>query len=323
MQNKEYLEFFNKFIQPYVKEFEKIRYNYLAWFIFIYVFAVILMLAAFCRLDIINNLHNMDKWGVFIFCICFCIGFAHPKACMMVTRYRSVIKDKFLKYMFKHMYGLKYYNPNPTVWSNIMSSWGYNSPKNHIDLEELYNLKIIDFVSGISFDDYISGKYKDLQIDIQELSVRKNVGRSVVSVFHGLIMSVDFNKKFSDRILFFSDKAIEQRSTCTKGVKIETEDIEFNKMFNIYSKDQIESRYIFTPVFIEKIKTIALQNPCYNINGEFYNGKLYIIISSPKNWFEIPFFKPANNPAVYYQPVNDLQNLLSIVDSVLQAKSYN
>ena len=53
------------------------------------------------------------------------------------------------------------------------------------------------------------------------------------------------------------------------------------------------------------------------INGEFKNQKLYIIISSAKNWFEIPFFKPANTPLVFYQPVNDLKNLLSIVDSVL------
>lgn len=312
MQNQEYLDFFNKNIQLYIKEFENIRQNYLALYVFVYGLMIFLWLLIWCFLSAPTE--EFQLFAKFFLC-CWVVIIFHPIACMMVTRYRSVIKDRFLRHMLKCLYGLKYYNPNPTIWTNIAACNGMNTPENHINSEELYALKAVNFFGSINFDDYIKGKYKDLCIEIQELSLSQNMGRSThVMMFHGLIMSVEFNKKLQDRILFFSDKTLEQHSKCTKGVKIETEDVEFNKMFNIYSKDQIEARYVFTPVFMEKIKEIAKQNPQYKINGEFYNGKLYIIISSAKNWFEIPFFKSTNNPMIYYQPINDLQNLLSLID---------
>lgn len=317
MYNNEYLEFFNKYIQPHVKEFEQIRWNYLTWYFSIYTVAIICLLGMFGRLDIINNLDDISKWAMFIYSFCLVTVFAHPIACMMITRYRAVVKERFLKILLEKLYGLKYYNPNPTVFSNMLASYGANETAQHIDAEELSSLSVLRQHGSISYDDYIKGKYKDLGIEIQELSLYRRVKNSNECLFHGLIMSVDVKKEFKNKTVFYADKEL-QNDADIKGLEsVYTEDVEFNKMFNVYSNDQIEARYIFSPIFMEKMKSVMLKNPQYKINGEFNNKKLYIVLSSDKNWFEIPFFKSAENISVFYQPVNDICNLLLIADNVL------
>ena len=317
MYNNEYLEFFNKFIQPHVKEFEQIRWNYLTWYFFIYTVAIVFIVGIFCKLCIINNLDNISQCGLFLFCIGLIVGGAHPIACMMITRYRAVVKERFLKILLEKLYGLKYFNPNPTIISNMLASCGANETEHHIDAEELNSLSILRPHGSISYDDYIKGKYKDLNIEIQELSLYKCIKNYNTCLFHGLIMSVAVKKEFKNKTIFYADKEL-QNNADIKGLEpVYTEDVEFNKMFNVYTNDQIEARYIFSPIFIEKMKSVMVKNPQYKINGEFYNKKLYIVLSSDKNWFEIPFFKSAENISVFYQPVNDICNLLLIADNVL------
>ena len=317
MDNNEYIDFFNKNVCPYVKDFEKIRMNYLSAFVLIYVFAAVIFIYMLVKLDIVHYYKDVNIWFWLVTGGYFLVVFSHPVACMMITRYRSVIKEKFLNHMLNKLYGLKYYNSNPTVWTNIMASFGMNNlVDKHIDIDELADLSVFSGCT-YSFDDYIKGKYKDTNIEIQEISLKKIFGEGSVPFFHGLILSVDFKKDFNGRVIFYSDKELCLRSASAGLEQIYTEDVEFNKLFNVYSSDQIDARYIFNPVFMEKLKYVSKNYSDYKINGEFKNQKLYIIISSAKNWFEIPFFKPANTPLVFYQPVNDLKNLLSIVDSVL------
>lgn len=317
MYNNEYLEFFNEYIQPNVKEFEQIRYNYLIWYVSIYTVAIAFLTWIFCILDIINNLGDMSKWAMFIYSFCLVTVFAHPIACMMITRYRAVVKERFLKILLEKLYGLKYYNPNPTVLSNMLASCGANETAQHIDAEELSSLSVLRQHDSISYDDYIKGKYKDLNIEIQELSLYKRVKNYNTCVFHGLIMSVDVKKEFKNKTVFYADKELKYDAYINGLKPLYTEDVEFNKMFNVYTNDQIEARYIFSPIFIEKMKSVIVKNPQYKISGEFYNKKLYIVLSSDKNWFEIPFFKSAESISVFYQPVNDICNLLLIADNVL------
>ena len=67
---------------------------------------------------------------------------------------------------------------------------------------------------------------------------------------------------------------------------------------------------------MEKMKSVMLKNPQYKINGEFNNKKLYIVLSSDKNWFEIPFFKSCSDPNNYKEFLNDFTRLLGIVETL-------
>lgn len=319
MQNKEYSDFYTKNIAPYIKEFETIRKNYLFLYFSVYALLLIFFFLLFGSVNkfIQNGVINDSALCPRVFIFLYLVILIHPCACMLITRYRSVIKEKFLNNLLTKLYGLTYYNANPTVWTNIAASFGMDDlmVKHHINVEELQNLSAASGCT-FSFDDFIKGAYQGIEVEMQELSFRKSTGKSSVICWHGLVMSMDLKKELNSKIIFYSDKEMSQRCTNAGLERVFSEDIEFNELFDVYSTDQIEARYIFNPVFMEKMKSIVRNNPEYKINGEFYNKKLYVLISSGKNWFEIPFFKSANNPAVYYQPVNDLKNLLSIIDVI-------
>ena len=60
--------------------------------------------------------------------------------------------------------------------------------------------------------------------------------------------------------------------------KINLEDPEFNKSYNIYSDSQVESRYLITPSFMERLKNIQFTFCCYSVDFVFSNEYLYLFI---------------------------------------------
>lgn len=81
--------------------------------------------------------------------------------------------------------------------------------------------------------------------------------------FCGLLFVFDFQKVFLGRTV-----GIAKRSTKGKELpifwensgdleQIELEDVNFNKIFKVYSSDQVEARYLFTPAFMERLLKLS------------------------------------------------------------------
>lgn len=93
------------------------------------------------------------------------------------------------------------------------------------------------------------------------------------------------------------------------------EDPLFTRKFKLCSTDQIEARYIFTTAFMSRFMKIA-EKFNYRVRAVFINNNVYILISSAKNWFEIPFFKSCSDPNNYKEFLNDFTRLLGIVETL-------
>lgn len=93
------------------------------------------------------------------------------------------------------------------------------------------------------------------------------------------------------------------------------EDPEFRNMFNVYSNDQVEARYILTTAFMERFKKMKKS---FNggIKAIFIDNKIYILVDDRKNWFEIPFFKSATDINNYKEFINDFTKLLAIIETL-------
>ena len=71
-------------------------------------------------------------------------------------------------------------------------------------------------------------------------------------------MIFDFNKNFKSNFQVISNDFIKRSLPRIKNnKKVKLEDIEFNKMFKIYSEIEHDAFYILTPHFMEKIKNIV------------------------------------------------------------------
>lgn len=91
------------------------------------------------------------------------------------------------------------------------------------------------------------------------------------------ICSYDFNHyKFKNNKDFFN--------------KVILEDIDFNNFFNVFATKEHDAFYLLTPQIIEQLK-LLINKINFPFQFSFVNNKLYILIDSNKNMFNIDSIK--------------------------------
>ena len=101
--------------------------------------------------------------------------------------------------------------------------------------------------------------------------------------------------------------------------EVNLESIYFEKQYQLYSNNQIEARYIFTPAFIEKINKIRDIFKTNKIRGSFKNNKLILTINTNKDMFALgDDFKKTD----YRTFLNFYQEMISLLQLVDELKKY-
>ena len=155
------------------------------------------------------------------------------------------------------------------------------------------------------------GTYKGVTIDLFETELEKRVrtkDRSYYkTVFKGIMITLSMNKKFKGKTVVRKDSGVignwfKKKFTSLKNVKLE--DPHFEKMFEVYSDDQVEARYLLTVTFMERLTELTSSFGSKSIECCFYNKELFMMIPIKKNMFE---------PGSIYEPedfIDDSKNLL-------------
>jgi len=113
-------------------------------------------------------------------------------------------------------------------------------------------------------------------------------------MFHGIFISATFNKNFTSKTFIFPKKSTSifrklKFKLLGSSFNVKLEDPEFEKEFIVLSEDQVESRYILTTSFMERILEYKRK-----LNAElafsFISNRLYCTIPNPKNLFEPALF---------------------------------
>ena len=63
-------------------------------------------------------------------------------------------------------------------------------------------------------------------------------------------------------------------------------DPEFEKMFSVYTNDQVDARYLIDPVIIERFKNMAEIYSAKGITASYYDHQLLLLIPSKIDLFE-------------------------------------
>ena len=178
----------------------------------------------------------------------------------------------------------------------------------HISLSEIMSSGMFnDGRYKVTGNDMIIGRYRgvpyqfcDLTVEVEKRVTREN--DSVDYAFCGQYFTAKFNKSFSSPVYiiprtglkgFFTDNSASVHISGS-GEKIQLEDPDFMKMFNVYGTDQIESRYIMTPAMMERIKQLAIRT-----KGQYYisfnENRITVANNSGKNNLEMGSKSLANN----------------------------
>lgn len=101
--------------------------------------------------------------------------------------------------------------------------------------------------------------------------------------------------------------------TATKDVALEK--IDFTKKWNVLTDNQVEARYILSPVFMEQMEEIKnlFHGKCMDFS--FFDNKFFIAIHTTKNLFETTsLFSKALNYHKVREVVTQLHSIFSIID---------
>ena len=139
-------------------------------------------------------------------------------------------------------------NIKKEIFPNVLNFFG--DFKYHIEtkksVKEYYATELIPKHDTEIAEDHITGTYKDIKVDLFETKLSKdsdeNSSTTLNTVFDGIIVELSMNKSFSGKTVVKKDIGTVgnwfiKKSTSLKKVKLE--DPNFEKMFEVYSDDQV------------------------------------------------------------------------------------
>ena len=191
-------------------------------------------------------------------------------------------------------------NIKKEIFPNVLNFFG--DFKYHVEtkksVKEYYATELIPKHDTEIAEDHIVGSYKQIKIDLFETQLSRkvkykdsngNTSTRLKTVFDGLILELSMNKSFGGKTVVKKDSGTVgnwfiKKSTSLKKVKLE--DPIFEKMFEVYSDDQVEARYLLTVTFIERLKELVENFGGKSIQCCFYNNKLLMMIPIEKDLFE-------------------------------------
>lgn len=92
--------------------------------------------------------------------------------------------------------------------------------------------------------------------------------------------------------------------------KISLEDSEFNSNYNIYSDNQVESRYLLTTAFMERLKNIQSTFLVLSVDFVFNGGYLYLFLDKSIGSFDIAVAQDSDNGHGFFEVGNINRTLL-------------
>lgn len=280
---EEVKNYYNTNLFETIKKFEDRRKRLKKWLIFFYIILV-WNAATIYFFFFYNNSHSRDALSFFLAGI-FLIGSFLYK--YIRRDYKKEFKEEVIKPLIK------------AIDSNLNYSANL-----HIDKNTFIRSKLFSSPDKFSGNDFIIGNIDSTAIQFSDVHAQRRYkdskGRTKYStIFQGLFIVADFNKNFFGDTVVLPDLAQSsfgnligswlQSKNSSRDELVKMDSIEFEKEFVVYSTDQIESRYILTQSFMERILNFK-RKVKHDIYISFTQNHLHMAIDYKKDLFEPTMF---------------------------------
>ncbi len=182
----------------------------------------------------------------------------------------------------------------------------------------------------ISGNDYVSGIVKGTKIEFSDIHAEarhkdsKNK-ESWSTLFRGLFIVAEFNKNFNSKTLVLPDSAQStfgnliggwlQSNNFARDELVRMDDNEFEREFVVYSKDQIEARYILSHSLMKKLLGLKKKSK-HPLYVSFVGNHIHIAIDYKKDLFEPSIFYSLLDYNIAMEYVGTLHLALGIIDEL-------
>ena len=136
-----------------------------------------------------------------------------------------------------------------------------------------------------------------------------------VTVFRGQCLRFQFDKTFYGRTLVTRDAGFFNRFGGGNGMqRAALEDPEFEKIFEVYTTDQVESRFLLTPDLMQELVNLEKTFHGGKIKCCFDDGDLFITLQGGNLFEPGSMFTPLDSPARMRELLEDFAAVFHIID---------
>ncbi|WP_297896026.1 DUF3137 domain-containing protein [Shewanella sp.] len=207
-----------------------------------------------------------------------------------------------------------------------------------VDMNRLAAAKVLPNYDKASFGDYIHGQFKGVELIVNELTLTKDVKVEELDIstnrrrtvtrtetrFRGLAVELSSHKTFMGHTVVLRDRGglANFFSDSHAGLeRVKLEDPLFEKEFDVFSTDQIESRYLLNTAFMARLLELST-----HFNGEiqcaFFRSKLIMFLPNRRSHFHMQsIFHGASFSAEFSQLNREMKQLFAIIE-VLKLNQY-
>ena len=306
-------------LMPVIKEMESKRKLYLLLAILSSSFIVVIDMSLIFIITI-SILPIYEKIGLIIVMLIF-LSFANCAFVSQEKSFEKKIKPLIMPVACNCIGNIKWYlNDVEKPVFTMYSSDTYKPPEKLEGANLYVNSSLIPAFTKSHYEDCFSGEHNGVKYKIKEVeySIHVNYVKSSqkVSVFKGIIIEIDMNKRFDGCTLVRQKDIIHGGDSCPPKLKeIILEDVNFAKKFYVYAEDEVEARYLLTTAFMERINNIKLAFNARKIDFVFYDNRLVFAIHAQKDLFSIAsLLKPVNNTKQFFTMFEQILSIIKLID---------
>ena len=214
----------------------------------------------------------------------------------------------------------------PKIISSVDSSYYYNA-KRYINESQFKESQLFKKPDRYNGEDYISGRLGKTDFELSEVHAEyetrdKDGDSSYHTIFKGLFMIADFHKDFQGHTVVIPDKGGEGwfgrlvKRSSRKGMEIaKMENADFEKLFDVYTTDQVEARYILSMSMIENIMRLKGAFGS-KIHMAFLNSCVYIAIEWKFDILEPNLKKTLLDESTIHDFLDEIWMCLEIIEDL-------
>lgn len=231
-----------------------------------------------------------------------CIGGAIALWAWLKKSFEKKIKKKFMPTLMQAIPGFYWQEKPPVTQEDITEAMLFPHDK----------------ACSKTFDDCFLGKYRNVEVLMSECEYEMRRGKHTYTIFNGVVIRMQMNKSFEGlTVIRPKGVGVEDYNDLKKAglEEISLEDKEFNDNFKVYSTDQIESRYLLTTAFMERLKNLTAAFVSVGTFCSFNDKYIYLAPYCTGDLFNLcSLVKPITNSKQFEDLFEEFASILQFVD---------
>lgn len=193
-------------------------------------------------------------------------------------------------------------------------------------VQDMHALKLLPRWDRASFEDRLEGKRNGVDFEFFEAHLERKHRRTDskgrtrtewVTVFDGQCLRINFHKTFYGTTLVLRDGGIFNKLGGLSGTKrVRLEDPVFEKAFEVYSTDQVESRFLLTPDVMQKLVELETDFRGGKLRCGFSQGQLLIAVEGADLFEPVSMFTSLLSPERIRRLIDDFSAVFRLADSL-------